>query len=148
VQPPAGAPRSEVDVSLRLETGKRTLHKTVRVYGPRVWYEATFGPAPGPAASLVATPLVYELAFGGADETNPHDPLVEWRNPAGTGVARDRRSLLGRPAPRIDDPHAPAGSRGAAPAGFGPIPPHWEPRSGFAGTYDARWRRDRAPIAP
>ena len=34
------------------------------------------------------------------------------------------------------------------PAGFGPIPPHWQPRLRYAGTYDEAWQRDRYPLYP
>ena len=35
-----------------------------------------------------------------------------------------------------------------APGGFGPIGPDWEPRQRHAGTYDERWKRERAPVLP
>src|SRR5262249_35772306 len=35
-----------------------------------------------------------------------------------------------------------------SPMGFGPIARWWQPRAGFAGTYDARWQRERAPVWP
>lgn len=34
------------------------------------------------------------------------------------------------------------------PRGFGPIAPDWSPRPAHAGTYDARWKRDRMPLLP
>ena len=34
------------------------------------------------------------------------------------------------------------------PQGFGFIAPHWEPRVGFAGTYDEAWQKNRAPHLP
>jgi hypothetical protein len=33
-------------------------------------------------------------------------------------------------------------------AGFGFISPHWQPRAGLAGTYDASWQASRAPLLP
>jgi hypothetical protein len=35
-----------------------------------------------------------------------------------------------------------------APAGFGAIGRHWEPRRRFVGTYDAAWLEQRAPLLP
>ncbi len=34
------------------------------------------------------------------------------------------------------------------PIGFGAIPPAWQPRIGFTGTYDAEWEKSRAPLPP
>jgi hypothetical protein len=147
-RPPADRAVTEMDVSLRVETGRRTLQKAVRVHGPRVWYAGAGGVVPGPAARLAPTPLRYELAYGGADASDPRRPLVERRNPAGTGVAVDRRRLVGTPAPAIEDPARPLGSSSPAPAGFGPIAPEWSPRLERAGTYDEVWRRERAPLRP
>ncbi len=146
--PPPGSGATYVDVGLRVGSARRPIGKLVRVHGPRVWYESALGVAPGPAAPLAPTPLRYELAFGGVDESSPREPLVDWRNPSGTGIAHDRRALVGRPAPQLEDPAAPLGSRRPAPAGFGPIAPHWEPRAARAGTCDDDWRRERAPVRP
>lgn len=145
-EPPSLA--TVLDVSLRIETRRRTLGKVVRVHGPRVWHAGPLGIVPGPAARLAATPLVYELAFGGVDESDPEQPLVDWRNPSGRGVTRNRATLIGKPVPQLEDPAAPLSARAPAPAAFGPIAPHWKPRSDFAGTHDARWRRERAPVVP
>jgi len=35
-----------------------------------------------------------------------------------------------------------------APVGFGAIAAHWAPRSSRAGTYDASWKEQRAPLPP
>jgi hypothetical protein len=145
----AGAPAAtHQDVTLRVAAAHALLEKTLRVHGPRVWARAATGVAPGPSRAVAPTPISYELAYGGVDETDPEERLVEWRNPAGTGVARERLALVGLPAPVVEDPRAPIGSRAQAPAGFGPIPANWLPRSQYAGTFDAAWRRDRAPVAP
>lgn len=137
--PPEGRAVTEMDVSLRMETSRRTLAKTVRVYGTRVYYAAPTGPIPGPPARLHPTKLRYELTYGG-----PEEP----RNTLGIGAVRDRRDLVGRLAPPIEDPSAPLTSRAPAPAGFGPLAPDWSPRRELAGTYDDTWRRTRAPIRP
>jgi hypothetical protein len=34
------------------------------------------------------------------------------------------------------------------PAGLGFVPAHWQPRAGYAGTYDAAWKKKRAPYLP
>jgi hypothetical protein len=144
---PATPGTTEQEVSLRIELGARALYKALRVYGPRTWTDAGFGVVPGPAAALTPTPLCYELTYGGREEGDPasgYDP----RNPAGSGARADRTTLLGHPTPQIEDPRAPLASRAPAPAGFGPIAASWQPRASFAGTHDATWARERAPVPP
>ena len=146
--PPLDRAVTEQDVTVRVETGHRTLGKTVRVHGARVWYRTALGVAPGPASPLTPTPLIYELAYGGVDDSDPRRVLIEPRNPAGTGLVADRARLIGTLAPAIEDPRHPLTSQRPAPAGFGAIAAHWSPRSDWAGTYDEAWQRDRAPVRP
>jgi hypothetical protein len=135
-------------VSLWVEAAHGRVQKTLDVYGPRVWQAGLFGLTPGPAARLSPTPLIYELAYGGVDTTDPVRAVFEPRNPWGTGFHERRLGLAGRPAPVIEDPRAPLGSAHPAPAGFGPIAPHVSPRSERKGTHDDTWRRERAPLRP
>jgi len=145
---PMQAGATEQLVSLRVETGQTSLSKVLKVYGPRVWQPSMFGLAPGPAAKMAPTPLVYELAYGGIDTTDPTRLALEPRNLAGTGFFERRARLAGHAAPSIEDPRTPLSSRAPAPAGFGPIPAHWSPRADRAGTRDEAWRRERAPLRP
>jgi hypothetical protein len=137
---------TEQAVSLRVETGKTTLQKTLTVYGPRVWQPSLLGLSPGPAGKMGPTPLIWELAYGGFDDSGEF--TAEWRNPAGTGFLERRKDLAGRPAPVIEDRRSPIASISPAPAGFGPIPPGWSPRRERGGTHDDAWRRERAPLRP
>ena len=138
-----------MDVVLRVGDGDAIrIDKTVRVYGPRVWQKGLMGVVPGPPQPLGPTPLIYENSYGGRDDGVPERPLVEERNPVGTGVARDLAALVGLAAPCLEDPRQPLGSRKPAPAGFGPIPSHWLPLAAHGGTYDEAWRRERAPVRP
>ena len=50
--------------------------------------------------------------------------------------------------PRGPNVEYPSLGRDKRPAGFGPIPAHWKPRSSFAGTYDDAWLKDRHPLYP
>jgi hypothetical protein len=134
-------------VALRVAASPRELSKVIRVHGQRVWLRDIGGVRPGPAAPLEPTPLTYDLAYGGEDREGD-EPLVEWRNPAGCGVARDKKTLVDRPAPQLEDPRAPLDGDAPAPAGFGPVPGYWAPRAGWAGTFDDVWRRERAPLPP
>lgn len=142
--PPQGPPVTTMDVSLRVGT----LQKTLRVHGPRVYYQGVMGGVvPGPPARLDATPLQYENAYGGRD-TADSNVGYEPRNPAGVGFAVDRARLVGTPAHSIEDPSVPMPARATTPAGFGPVAGSWEPRLRLAGTFDERWSRERAPSAP
>lgn len=157
---PATESTTEQDVAIRIESKKGTLRKSVKVYGPRVFVPTMFGIAPGPPGKLMPTPLLYELSFGGYDDTevspntspNTNETtkniIYERRNPAGMGFAERRHKMVGKPAPPIEDPKAPLSSRNPAPGGLGPIPMHWSPRIERIGTHDDQWCRERAPIRP
>jgi hypothetical protein len=139
----APAPSAAIDVALRVRD--RTV--SLRVHGPRVYYQDLRHVAVGPAAPVDRVPIVYELAYGGASQDYA---LVERRNPSGRGVARKTSELVGKPAPQIEDPNEPVVRAGHAyqPAGFGALPSHWSPRSDYAGTFDERWQQDRMPLMP
>lgn len=135
-------------VSLRVETGRATLQKSLVVHGPRVWVPGLLGLAPGPSGKMAKTPLIYEWAYGGVDATNPDAITADYRNLSGTGYLERKSGLAGKPAPVIEDPRFPLSSRSPAPAGFGPVPAHWLPRAARAGTHDDVWKRERAPLCP
>jgi hypothetical protein len=142
--PPPHRHVTEMYVRLRVGT---VLDKAVRVHGPRVYQrQGLRNVVPGPPGPLGPTPLTFENAYGGADPIDPS--VVECRNPVGLGFAADRLRLLGTPVPALEDPFAPLDSERPAPATFAPLAPDWEPRVKFAGTYDARWARERAPLVP
>ncbi|MEM1031205.1 MAG: DUF2169 domain-containing protein [Myxococcota bacterium] len=122
--------------------------KTVRLFGPRLWYaDGEKMTDPEPVASVA---LRYELAFGGFDDSDPERVVEEPRNPIGRGRVRDRAQLTHAPAPQIEDPGALLGDLGVAPApaGVGAVGRHWAPRRDFAGTYDQTWQETRAPLPP
>jgi hypothetical protein len=128
--PPPGRIVTSIEVTLRIWADRERLAKTVRVFGPRVWQRGVGRVAPGPAASLVPTPLTWELAQGAP------------QNPVGMGFAQDHEGLVGRPAHVLE----PLGA--AVTAGFGPIGADWPPRAARAGTCDEAWKRTRAPLRP
>jgi hypothetical protein len=140
-------PAATTQADVALSIGGR-LRKVVRVFGDRVWLPTGSGPAPSRPAATDRVPIEWERSFGGAD---PEDPaLFEPRNPVGTGMARQPRSLEGRRAPNFEDPRRPVATwkDRPDPIGFGAIAPHWPPRVGLAGTYDEAWQRDRCPLLP
>lgn len=144
-----GGGREHVDVTLRMGP----INKTLRVSGERLW-QSFLGmasvPKPQPFDKI---PLVYERAFGGTDESNPDGPPeMSPFNPAGVGF-RGRKSkaeVIGTAVANIEYPNALITRPGAkpAPAGFGPIPAGWEPRSKLAGTYDQKWLDEVSPLLP
>ena len=140
---PGGEPVTQLDAGFRVGP----VQKVVRVSGDRVW--GAVGPsAPRPFAKM---PLVYERAFGGVDQRSDHpDRDWDWRNPVGTGFAVVRDHLGGVQLPNIEYPNdvVAAWNDRPKPAGFGPIGSHWQPRAGFAGTYDERWMETRRPLLP
>ncbi|XYH94170.1 DUF2169 domain-containing protein [Sorangium sp. So ce1128] len=124
------------------------LEKTVRIFGLRVWEAKGAGLSePRPTTGIEVR---YDYAWGGLDRSDPSRPMEEPRNPVGMGIARDPATLTHKPAPFIEDPACLIGSVSTrpAPAGLGAIGRHWEPRRRYLGTYDAVWRKTRAPLLP
>lgn len=133
------------------EVGVQVGHwsKKLRVYGERLWHRHFGRIRPGSPMSFQQMPLIYEHAFGGEDtETNDRD----MRNPVGRGFYRkgSKRDVADLPVPNIEAWNHPITSPTTLPepAALGFIPPHWQPRAGFAGTYDAAWREERYPLLP
>ncbi len=142
--PSPGKKVSQMDVSVRLESGERTLKKSVRLFGPRVFVENVLSITPGSAAEITGpVPLVYELAAGGTDPERPYDDGgCDPVNPVGTCFRRDKKKLVGERAHQLEP------IEGSAPAGFGPIARHWSPRAALFGTLDDAHFRRRHPVPP
>jgi len=132
--------------SVRVAVAER--QKTIRVLGDRSWRQDGTPTVPEP---FEAMPLVWERAFGGVHPLAER-VLAEERNPVGVGFAgkRGAEELAGHPVPNLEDPSAPLEQLGqlCTPVCFAPSAPHWLPRRAFAGTYDERWQRTRAPYLP
>ena len=140
---PPGSVVRQLDVALRVGN----LHKVLRVFGDRAW--GLLGPGePEPFARM---PLVYERAFGGADKlSDTPEKDWDWRNPVGCGFAVKSAHLKGLPVPNVESPDdlIRAWEDRPAPAGFGVVASHWQPRASLAGTYDAKWEATRQPLLP
>jgi hypothetical protein len=93
-------------------------------------------------------PIAWERSYGGTDREDP--ALVEPKNPAGSGIAKDPTKLHGQIAPNFEHPEKPIGSLLATPEpiGFGPVATHWPQRTALAGTYDQAWKEKRRPLPP
>lgn len=144
--PPPNKRVTHVDVALKWGP----VAKTVRAHGLRVWqWETLSGLVPGPARPIQKpVPLMYELAWGGFDTSDPTKPVGDPRNYLGRGVSCKPKALVGQPAAQLELPSDPIGGRDNTPASFGPLHRHWEPRARFAGTYDEAWERDKMPLLP
>jgi hypothetical protein len=147
---PGGRPAPQADVTLRVGP----VNKTVRVFGDRVWEAGMLGASISRPAPFERVTLTWERAFGGSDETPGRDPELhaEPRNPVGRGfrVKDGHKELGGLGLPNLENPKEliKAWKDRPAPAGFGPLCPHWEPRRSYAGTYDEKWQKQRAPYLP
>jgi hypothetical protein len=128
--------------------------KRIEVVGDRLWIEGPRGVQPSEPAPFVRMPLLYERAFGGSDHSHesPSRQGTERRNPVGVGFHLNgaRESILGKPLPNLERPGALVAlpSDKPAPIGLGVIGRGWQPRIGFAGTYDDAWLADTFPFLP
>lgn len=147
---PSGRPVESLDVSL--EIGER--RKVVRVTGDRIWERGLTGIRPSEPSPFSEMPLRFERAFGGSDHSHadPRHQGTELRNPVGVGFHKNPEpaSVEGRPLPNLEDPESLLQHRSDTPppVGFGSIGRAWQPRAGYAGTYDERWLAERFPFLP
>ena len=135
---------TQLDVSLKVGQ----VAKTVRVIGDRQWQD---GMITQPQA-FKSMAMVYEKAFGGMQIQKGHIIDADDRNPLGRGFSGNRsvEEMNGVPLPNLEDPEDLITQIGQkpAPACFGPIASHWQPRLSYAGTYDEQWQTTRAPFLP
>ncbi len=147
----AWAPKGHPVGSMLVEVRVGLCRKQVLVFGDRFWRRGLFGAKISRPKPFESMPLVHERAFGGAIERSGENS-VEWepRNPIGCGMHQNLRKALGKPVPNLEDPKKLVSSvrDRPEPQGFGPIPRSWQPRLGYAGTYDEAWINERAPLWP
>jgi hypothetical protein len=141
---PRGRPATSTTVALRLGPVSRD----AIVFGDRHWRVAGLASAPEPFVSL---PLIYERCFGGFIEgARGATAAAAEHNPIGRGLYESMAAARSMPLPNIESPDALVSSPSdrPAPRGFGPVMAGWMPRRALAGTYDARWVKQRAPLWP
>jgi hypothetical protein len=126
-----------------------SMRRMARIFGVRAWQVDGAGISP-PQPTAKQIEMKYDYAWGGVDDSDKKKFVEEARNPIGMGVARDPSWLSDKPAPCIEDPASLIQSHKTrpAPAGIAMIGRHWQPRRGYAGTYDAQWEENRAPLLP
>lgn len=149
--------------------------KELRLHGPRQFRKDFFGWRLDPSESVARVRLDYRAAFGGCfDVPNAltadglPDAIKHPGNPAGCGwlpdpadyktlskparqhIAKWIKGLTVLPAPQIEAASEPIKhpQRKVAAQGMGAIARWWEPRLGYQGTFDERWRTKRYPQLP
>lgn len=148
----AYAPSEKQALWVQVEMQVGSLIKRLQVFGNRYWEKSLFGLKMTPPEPFAKLPLIYERAFGGADEaaSTPTQRFLEERNPVGLGFAIKAEHLIDQRVANIEDPAhlITSWKQRPQPVGFGPIARHWLPRRQFAGTYDAQWEKTRQPLLP
>jgi hypothetical protein len=145
-----GRRMTSVDVTFR----GPGINKRAIVVGNRRWDSGGFGIGASDPAPFERMPLAWDRAFGGSDTSNAETRKngSELRNLVGRGfhLNADRRTIIGRRLPNIEEPQRPmrAWSDKPDPIGFGPVGRNWQPRLSFAGTYDQKWMDERLPFLP
>jgi hypothetical protein len=145
---PGGHPVTWLNVTVRVGTRR----KIIRVFGDRHWWFPTrlaLVPMISRPRPFVTMDLVYERAFGGIDAASAQYCK---ENLVGKGFIgkKSKASLHGRPLPNLEDPNHLIRSWKSRPkpVGFGFYDRGWMPRVRYAGTYDERYRKERAPALP
>ena len=155
---PHGRPAKVVDVEI--EVGP--LRKKLRVFGDRAWSfpseQVDAIPYIAGPAELVKMPLTWDRAFGGVDKTAPirpgNPPIKPWceRNYLGKGfcAARTVSSIHNTSLPNIEDPDdlIRTWDSHPLPVGCGFFPRNSRPRADWFGTFDEKWKAERAPEMP
>jgi len=132
-----GSPVIQVALSL-CQANNHYWHKELRIFGQRSWQRRLLTPLPGRPDDISApVPLIYENAYGGSDPAHPEQVCLA--NPAGIGYSFRglRTKNLHLPAIEIGPHFISSPASRVQPAGFGPLPPFWEPRCREIGAVEA-----------
>lgn len=140
----------------RIEAGLRVGNwsKSLAVVGPRHWECGLANATASPPGVFLKQPISYDVAYGGTDllHEDPAEHAAFMANPVGRGFHKHLKAewVEGKPLPATEEiGHAvrqPGGSY--RPMAFGPVGRGWQPRSGFAGTYDEAWLERHFPFLP
>ena len=137
--PPGG--RAVPSCRITFQVGQ--VGRSLQVYGDRWWAASGAGSEMTDPVPFSEMELSWERAYGGPECAD---------NPVGRGnraiTLEDGRAAW--PLPNIEYPERRISSPSdrPAPAGFGPIPQGWEPRSSMVGSYGDEWLRTRWPWFP
>ena len=129
-----------------------TVAKAFQVTGNRWWSATPASVRPTSPEPFVTQSISYDVAFGGVDDSDPDAIAAFDRNPAGRGFGKRAHAawLDGRPLPNTEETGRPVEfpDGNYRPVAFGSIGRSWQPRRGFAGTYDEQWLDEVFPCLP
>jgi hypothetical protein len=116
--------------------------RQVRVHGDRQWEGGLLRNYSGETTPFVKMPLTWARAYGGGGSD------CATGNPVGCGIRP--REDGSHSMPNLEKPgHASGNLLVSHPAqGVGPMLRHWPHRNKYAGSHDAQWVRERAPLPP
>lgn len=121
--------------------------RSVRAFGERRWEPDGSGWRAIPVSAFVPVEPRFENAYGGSCGAERYE-----RNPIGRGYWTSGSSLSPTDVllPLIEDANDPLTSpeKQVSPLALSPVPRSWSPRRERAGTYDAVWQNERAPLLP
>ncbi|MFY0666085.1 MAG: DUF2169 domain-containing protein [Natronospirillum sp.] len=125
---PEHSQNKTVKTGVKLSGSDWALEKTLLVLGEHHWKRGFSGITRGKVKPLEPVELQYELAYGGQNRKNGQY-LME--NPAGRGFNPSTWGMNDPRAPRIEYENSFQAqiNRNARPAGYGPLPVHWAPRT-------------------
>jgi hypothetical protein len=147
----AVAPGGQKVGKLLVDVRVGDVHKQLLVNGDRQWRP---GGAPGSPHPFDRMSIIYERAYGGYDTraAKPAQHDREPRNPVGLGFqglpSNDPAIQTEVPNVEYPDRRITSAKGRSDPAGLGVIARHWQPRLGFAGTYDDAWTAEQFPLLP
>lgn len=135
------------------------LKKGIKVVGPRQWRKRLGLYSLSKAQPFSSMPLHFGLAFGGTrsfrkGSGNSAQILSEslLSNPEGTGWGGSKTGgdLDGVAAPNLQalDESISNPTGNYTPVALSAVARHWQPRSGYAGTYDQHWQQEICPFLP
>lgn len=139
-------------VTIRVQVG--SMQKGFDVVGDRVWQAGAFTLGMSRPKLFTVQPFSYDRAFGGVDRAKG-DPLTyRWypTNHAGIGWHEylDTQFLDGTLLPNTEETNNPIKKPNGSyrPMAMGPIGRAWLPRVSYGGTYDQKWKDEKAPFLP
>ncbi|MFM0323560.1 DUF2169 family type VI secretion system accessory protein [Caballeronia glebae] len=141
------APRGAAASTVHFGIAVGRMRKHLIACGDRTWTIGAGGRTPSAPQPFIFMPVVFERAFGGADQSSCCQ-----ENPVGVGYRACRSSdpVIRTELPNIEyaDSRMTRPSDTVRVAGTGSIARGWQPRLAYAGTFDAAWLDRKWPLLP
>lgn len=146
VYAPQGRQIRELNAGVKVGNHRHDL----RVFGDRFWYKEMAAWRASSPAPFSKMPLVYENSYGGSLTKTGSDFCVY--NPVGKGFCKAESETVTEvlQLPNIENPFQLIRYKNdnPLPVGTGFLGRNWQPRLGYAGTYDDAWKKHRMPLLP